>query len=288
MRRTDRIPSSETGGISVVATEPSLADTVGASLRSGRFLDAATARLPTVVLGSVAARRLGIGSVGDGVAVWIGDQWFTVIGIVEPVPLAANLDSAALVGYDIAADRFATKRNPATVYVTTEKAAVDAVRKVLAATAKPAAPNEVTVSRPSDALAARAATDTAFRSLLLGLGAVSLLVGAIGIANVMVVAVLERRSEIVVRRALGATKGEIRGQFLTEAVALGALGGAIGGGLGVGVTAGFSAVRNVSFAVPPQALGGGVLVALLLGGVAGLWPAVRAARVTPVDALRPG
>ena len=201
---------------------------MGGSVRTGRFLDAATSRLPAVVLGSTAAERLGIRDLTGSPAVYLGGQWFTVIGILDPVPVLANLDSAAFIGYDVAEQLFDTSRSPSTVHVRTTPEAVDAVEAVLAATANPAAPEEIEVSRPSDALAAREAVDDTLTALLLGLGGVALLVGGIGIANMMVVSVLERRSEIGVRRALGATKRHIRLQFLTEAVLLALLGGAAG------------------------------------------------------------
>ena len=287
VRRTDAIPDTETGGISVQASDTDLLDTVGGSVRTGRFLDAATSRLPAVVLGSTAAERLGIRDLTGSPAVYLGDQWFTVIGILDPVPVLANLDSAAFIGYDVAEQLFDTSRSPSTVQVRTTPEAVDAVEAVLAATANPAAPEEIEVSRPSDALAAREAVDDTLTALLLGLGGVALLVGGIGIANMMVVSVLERRSEIGVRRALGATKRHIRLQFLTEAVLLALLGGLLGTLLGIAVTYGYADVRDITFSVPPTAVALGVGAALVVGGLAGLSPAARAARLPPADALRP-
>jgi putative ABC transport system permease protein len=287
VRRNDYIDENETGGIAVVATEPDLADTIGASLAAGVFLNEATDDQPTVVLGSVAAERLGITDLDSGPRVWLGEQWFTVIGILAPVPLAPDIDRSALIGFDAAEARFGTERTASSIRVRTDPDRVEQVQEVLAATANPEAPNEVDVSRPSDALAAKAAADEALTALLLGLGAVALLVGGIGIANVMVVSVLERRGEIGLRRALGATRRHVLIQFVVEAVLLAAMGGVLGVLLGSVVTVAYAAAQGWSVAVPLAALAGGVAVSLAIGAVAGLYPAVRAARLAPAEAVRP-
>ena len=287
VRRTDRIPAAETGGISVVATEAALDEVLGATMRSGTFLTEATDGFPAVVLGAVAADRLGISSVRGSPMVWLGDSWFTVVGILEPVPLAADIDRSALVGYEVAKARFDIDDSASTVRVRSDPAHVEAVASVLAATANPEAPNEVSVSRPSDALAAKAAADDALTALLLGLGTVALVVGGVGIANVRVISVLERRTEIGLRRALGATRRHIRLQFLVEAVLLALVGGATGVFLGAVVTGGYAQLRGWAVEVPLTAIVGGVVASLAVGAVAGLYPAARAARLAPADAVRP-
>jgi putative ABC transport system permease protein len=284
VRRTDYIDEAETGGISVVAAEPDLPATLGATLDKGVFLNGANARYPTVVLGATAAQRLGI--TRTGINVWLADRWFTVIGILDPVALEENLDRAAIVGFPIAEELLGSDGLPTTVYVRADTDAVDGVRELLGASANPANPEEVDVSRPSDALAARAAAKGAFTALFLGLGAVALLVGGVGIANVMVIAVLERRSEIGLRRAIGATKRHIALQFLTESLLLAACGGAAGVALGAAVTGAYAASRDWSAVIPPLAAGGGIAAAIAIGAIAGLYPAVRAARLSPTDALR--
>ncbi len=284
VRRTDKIPEEETGGISVLAASPKLRATLGASMSSGRFLDAATARYPATVLGSVAAKRLGI--TRTGVNVYLGGRWFTVVGILDPVTLDSDLDRAALIGFPIASKLFGTDSSPTKVYVRTDEEQVEAVRRLLGATANPEHPEEVQVSRPSDALAARAAAKSAFTSLFLGLGAVALLVGGVGIANVMVISVLERRSEIGLRRALGATRRHISTQFLSESLLLAACGGIAGTSLGALVTAIYASSRGWSAVVPPYAIAGGVVAAIAIGAIAGLYPAARAARLSPTEALR--
>jgi putative ABC transport system permease protein len=285
VRRNDLIDPDETGGIAVAAADPSLARTVAARMRSGRFLDAATARYPTVVLGSGAADQLGIDDTGS--RVYIGGRWFTVIGILEPVALASAIDSSVLIGFDAAERWFGEERDASTIYVRAEPEAIeDGVSDLLGATANPERPEEVEASRPSDALEARAAAKTAFTSLFLGLGAVALLVGGVGIANVMVISVLERRSEVGLRRALGATRRHVGAQFACESLLLATAGGAIGVALGALVTVGYAESRGWTTVVPPAALAGGLGAALLIGAVAGVYPAMRAARLSPTDALR--
>jgi putative ABC transport system permease protein len=284
VRRNALIPAEETGGIGVFAADPSLPSTVGATLARGRFLDGATGRYPTVVLGADAARRLGIDR--TGVRVWLGGRWFLVIGILAPVALDDTLDAAALIGFDVAEDRFGIDRSASTIYVRADTDAVTAVRDRLGATANPEHPEEADVSRPSDALEARAAAKTAFTSLFLGLGAVALLVGGVGIANVMVISVLERRSEVGLRRALGATRRHVGVQFLSESLLLASLGGAAGVALGALVTLGYAESQDWRAVVPPVALAGGIAAATAIGAVAGLYPALRAARLSPTDALR--
>jgi putative ABC transport system permease protein len=284
VRRSSYIPEEETGGISVAAADLDLPGTLGATLRRGVFLNAATSRYPAVVLGSIAAERLGIDRVG--VNVWLGDRWFTVVGILNPVELASDLDRSALVGLPIAKALFGADGSASTIYVRANPDNLDDVRRVLGATANPEHAEEVEVSRPSDALSARAAAKTAFTSLFLGLGAVALLVGGVGIANVMVISVLERRSEIGLRRALGAAKGHIRVQFLAESLMLAAVGGAAGVALGVVITIVYAADRGWHGVVPWYVPVGGIGAALAIGAVAGLYPAMRAARLAPTEALR--
>jgi putative ABC transport system permease protein len=282
--RNDHIPPGETGGLSVAAADLQLPQAVGATLAKGAWLNAATARYPTTVLGAATAAQLGIDRVGS--QVWLGGRWFTVVGILDPVPLAPELDRAALVGLPAATRLLGSDGSPSTVYVRADPDQVTQVQAVLAATANPEHPNEVQVSRPSDALAAQAAAKNALNALLLGLGAVALLVGGVGIANVMVIGVLERRSEVGLRRALGATRGHVRTQFVVESLLLALLGGAGGVALGALVTAAYATRQHWQVVVPLTGVAGGVAAALCLGAVAGLYPAVRAARLAPTDALR--
>jgi putative ABC transport system permease protein len=288
VRRTDRIPPEETGGITVYASEPQLATTLQAQLAEGRFLNDATARAPAVVLGAEAARVLGITSLDRAPMVWLGDHWYTVVGILAPLALAPDIDLSVIIGYARAHVDFGTDRSATRIYVRTDTDRVDQVRAVLPATANPEAPNEVRVDRPSDALAARAATDRALTALLLGLGGVALLVGGVGIANVMVISVLERRREIGVRRALGATRRHVLAQFLLEAVLLATAGGIGGLALGTAVTVAYARLRDWTISLPAAGLGIGVLVAILVGGLSGLYPATRASRLPPADAVRSG
>jgi putative ABC transport system permease protein len=283
--RNDRIPAAQTNGISVLAARTDLVGTVGAELRSGTWLNAATARYPAVVLGATAAERLGIGAAGTDVRVRMGDEWFTVVGILAPVALADELDTAAIVGFPVAEELLGFDGYPSTIYERSRDDAVDAVRAVLPATANPEHPEEVQVSRPSDALAARDAADRTLTAMLLGLGGVALLVGGVGVANTMVISVLERRNEIGLRRALGATRGQVRTQFLAESLLLSLLGGVAGVVIGSLVTAAYAVWRDWPASIPPLAIAGGIGATLVIGGIAGAYPAARAARLTPTAAL---
>lgn len=283
--RTDRIPAPESGGIGTYAVRTDLLDVAGATVASGTWLNDATAQYPAVVLGARTAQRLGVGTVREDTQIWLGGRWFTVIGILDPVPLVPRLDLGALIGWQAGQRYLDFDGSIMTVYVRTDPGAVEAVRGVLARTANPERPNEVDVSRPSDALAAEAAVDIAFTGLLLGLGAVALLVGGIGVANTMVISVLERRAEIGLRRSLGATRGHIRIQFLGEALLLSVLGGGAGLLLGWGVTAVYATLQGWPTVVPAWVMAGGITAASLIGVGAGLYPAIRAARVAPTEAL---
>jgi putative ABC transport system permease protein len=283
--RSARIPKVETNGLTVLAARTTLPGTVGATLRSGAWLNGLTGRYPAAVLGAATADRLGIGRPSPQAEILVGEQRFTVIGVLDPVPLARELDSAVLIGWDIATDLFRFDGRATTVYTRSRDSQVEAVAAVLAATANPQAPGDVAVSRPSEALAARQAADATLNGLLLGLGAVALLVGGVGVANTMVISVLERRAEVGLRRSLGATRGQIRMQFLAESLLLSALGGVGGVLLGIAVTAGYAAYQAWPSVVPAWATAGGLAATVLIGGLAGLYPAIRAARLSPTEAL---
>jgi putative ABC transport system permease protein len=283
--RNDLIDERLTNAITTLAARPDLLNAVGGEVASGRWLDDVLSAFPTVVLGATTAERLGISQSDGSVAVWLREQWFTVVGILDPVPLAPELDSAALVGWPVAMELLGYDGAPTRLYERSPESQVEAVRAVLPATANPENPEEVTVSRPSDALAAQAAVDETLITLLLALGGVALLVGGIGVANTMVIAVLERRSEIGLRRALGATRGHIRIQFLGESVLLAGLGGFGGAALGGMVTAVFAASRAWPFALPAWVLAGAAALTILVGALAGAYPAARAARMSPTAAL---
>jgi putative ABC transport system permease protein len=281
--RNDHIPVGRTGSIAVLAAGEGLLATLGGTVHNGAWFTGATQQLPLVVLGSLAAQRLEVRT--PGVRLWLGGQWFALAGVLDPIPLAPEVDNAALVGWDAARTYLGFEGNPSTIYLRAVDSQVLAVRSVLAATAKPQNPGEVQVSRPSDALAAREATDSTFTGLLLGLGGVALLVGGVGVGNTMVISVLERRSEIGLRRALGATRGQIRGQFFAESLLLSLLGGAGGAVLGTLITAGYAIGQGWPTVVPMWITLVGIGATLLIGALAGLYPAVRASRLAPTVAL---
>ena len=284
--RSPLIPSVNTNALAVQAASLGLPAAVGAKIAQGSFLNAATAREPVTVLGYAAAQRLGIDRLFPGERVWLGGQWFYLAGILASAPLAPEVDSSVLVGFPAAQRYLDFDGHPTTIYVRTVTSQTAAVYNVLASTANPESPNEVQVSQPSDVLTARAETQSALNSLFLGLGAVSLLVGAVGVGNIMLIGVLERRSEIGLRRSLGATKRQIRTQFLSEAILLALLGGAAGVAAGAVSTAVYAATKHWTVVVPTTAWAGGLAAAIVIGAVAGLLPAIRAARMSPTEALR--
>jgi putative ABC transport system permease protein len=284
--RTPLIPEVDTNALSVQAASLGLLHTLNVQVVQGRYLNAATATEPVAVLGSAAAQRLGVDHIYPGERIWVANQWFYLSGILGPSVLTPEIESAVLVGFKAAERYLHFKGHPNTVYLRAQSSQVAAVQSVLAATADPEAPNEVDVSQPSDTLTARADAQGAFNGLFLGLGAVALLVGAVGVANIMVISVLERRSEIGLRRALGATRGQIRTQFLSEAILLALGGGAVGVAAGALATAIYASTKSETVVIPTLAWAGGFGAALLIGAVAGLVPALRAARLSPTEALR--
>jgi putative ABC transport system permease protein len=283
--RTSKIPAPESGGIGTYAVRTGLLRTVGGRVASGTWLNAATARYPAVVLGAATAEHLGITTATPNMQIWLGGRYFTIVGILHPVPLAPDLDLGALIGWPAAQRYLGLDPDITTIYTRTDPDAVEAVRALLARTTNPAQPNEADVSRPSDALAAQAAAKTTFTGLLLGLGAIALLVGGIGVANTMVISVLERRAEIGLRRSLGATRAHVRTQFLSESLLLSAIGGGAGILLGSAATAGYAALQHWPTVVPTWVMAGAVTATLIIGGAAGLYPAIRAARIAPTEAL---
>ncbi len=284
--RNELVPADRTGGIQVFGTDPGLVHTLNGGVAHGSFLTPATRSYPAAVLGSVAAERLGVRNLDQPALIYVGGRWIEVQGVLEPFALAADLDRAVLIGDTTAEEFYDVELAPSRMYLRVDQDYIDETRDVLGATVDPENPEEVQISRPSDLLEAQAAAESSFTGLFLGLGAVALLVGGIGIANVMVIGVVERRGEIGLRRAIGATRAHIRRQFLTEALTLAFLGGACGVLLGVAVTYGYSVVQGWRVIIPSVALAGGFAAALAIGAVAGLYPAIRAARVSPTEALR--
>jgi putative ABC transport system permease protein len=295
--RNPMIPPANSGGLQVRAASLNVPAVLGTGVARGDWLNEGTAAEPVTVLGSAAARRLGIDRIHPDQRIWLGHQWFAVAGIMESSPLEPDVDNSALIGYAAARSRLGygslvggeeQTGPPSSIYVRAEVDRVAAVQALLARTADPAAPNEVNVSQPSDALTARAAAAGAFDSLFLGLGVVALVVGAVGVANIMVISVLERRSEIGLRRALGATRGQIRTQCLAESILLAVVGGVVGVLAGAAATAVYATSKSWAVVIPVGAWSGGIASALLIGAFAGLLPAVRASRMAPTVALRTG
>jgi putative ABC transport system permease protein len=290
VRRTSAIPPANTNGIALLAADPSVVDTLNLTVSTGRFLDPATGRYPVVVLGAATARALGIATISPNTQIYLGSgqggQYAVVIGVLDPVPLAPELDTAALIGTSLASTGFGFTGAPTRIYLRADPDRVSSVWGLLAATANPPDPGQVTVGHPSDLLVARAATRNALLGLALGLGAVALLVGGVGVANVMVVSVLERRPEIGIRRALGATRLTVGLIFLIEATLLCLLGAVTGTITGVLTTITYISAVGDSLVLPTIPLITALAASLLVGLIAGIYPALRAARLSPTEALR--
>jgi putative ABC transport system permease protein len=293
--RSSLVPSIDTNALTVDAASLNLLPVIATTIRHGAYLNAATASEPVAVLGALAAQRLGIDRVYPGERIWAGGQWFYVRGILSRAVLAPEIDTSVLIGYP-AAQRYLnytatsagkiTAGPPTTIYVRTQTSQVSQVQSILGATANPEDPNRANVSQPSSALTAEADAKGAFNGLFLGLGAIALLVGAVGVANIMIISVLERRCEIGLRRALGATRGQIRNQFLSEAIMLALLGGVAGVAAGAIATIIYASTKAWAVVIPTEAWAGGLAAAIAIGAIAGLLPAVRAARLSPTQALR--
>lgn len=286
VRRSNFISEFEGGGISTIVTTPELLKVVGGDLLEGRFIQDGLSNIPVTVLGSVTASRLGINTLTTPTKILIGSEWFGVIGILEELKIHPDLDRSVFIGYGVAKTLFDIDKEPTTIYVRANPSYIEDVVEVIAPTMNPENPDQVQVSRPSDALEAQEAADAAFTNLLLGLGSVALLVGGVAIANVMVMSVLERRMEIGVRRSIGATRKEIRYQFLLESVVLSGIGGLVGVVLGAAITLGYTNYTNIVFSIPVSQVLGAILLALLIGAISGVYPAIKASKIQPAEAVR--
>jgi putative ABC transport system permease protein len=283
--RSPLVPAINTNGLSVDASSLALPAALSTSVAQGSYLNAATAAQPVAVLGAGAAQLLGIDRIWPGERIWLGGMWFYVTGILNPAVLTPTIDAAVFIGYPAAERYLGFDGHPTDIYIRATNSQVNNIDDLLAAQADPENPSEASPSIPSAALVAQADAQSAFNSLFLGLGAVALLVGAIGVANIMIISVLERRSEIGLRRALGATKGHIRIQFLSEAMLLALIGGASGDALGILCTAIYAGTKGWAVVIPLPAWTGGLAAALLIGAIAGWMPALKAARMSPTQAL---
>tara|TARA_Y200000002_G_scaffold100937_1_gene81842 strand:+ start:4551 stop:5735 length:1185 start_codon:yes stop_codon:yes gene_type:complete len=286
VRRSNFISEFEGGGISTIVTSSELLNVIGGKLSEGRFITDGLADLPVTVLGSVTAKRLGITNLSKPTKILIDDEWFGVIGIVEELKIHPDLDRSVFIGYGAAKKLFDINEEPTTIYLRANPTFIEDVVEVIAPSMNPENPDQVEVSRPSDALEAQQAVEASFTNLLLGLGSVALLVGGVAIANVMVMSVLERRMEIGVRRSIGATRREIRYQFLLESVVLSGIGGLVGVMLGSLITLAYTNYTNIVFSIPVWQILGAVVLALLIGAISGVYPAIKASKIQPAEAVR--
>jgi len=287
VRRSNFISEFEGGGISTIITSAELLDVIGGNLVEGRFITPGLSNIPVTVLGSVTAERLGITNLSTPTKILIDNEWFGVIGVLEELKIHPDLDRSVFIGYGVAKTLFDIDEEPTTIYLRANPTFIEDVVEVLVAPSmNPENPDQVEVTRPSDALEAQQAAEEAFTNLLLGLGSVALLVGGVAIANVMVMSVLERRMEIGVRRSIGATRREIRYQFLLESIVLSGIGGLVGVGLGTFITLAYTNYTDIVFSIPIWQILGAVFLALLIGAISGVYPAIKASKIQPAEAVR--
>lgn len=282
----DVIPQGAAINTNVYASDSTLLATVNGSLDQGRFPVAGEPALPEVALGSTAAKRMGISSLdARPQMLWLSGRWVALVGILSPTPLAPEIENSALVSFAFAEKELGYQGNPSMIFLRAPAASIPDVRKVLARTTNPAKPSAADIGNPSDALAARNLAQATFSLLFLGLAGIALIVGGIGVANTMIISVLERRKEIGLRRALGATKAGILSQFFTESLVLCALGGVAGVVLGIASIAFYSLAQGWPIVVPPMSVVLGLVSAMVIGIVTGVYPATRAAKLPPTEAL---
>jgi ABC-type antimicrobial peptide transport system permease subunit len=273
----------------VLAVSPGLFETVGAELRTGRFFDEGhDARYePVAVLGPGVAARLNINRVDQQPAIFIGDTTLAVIGIIDNVVQEPSLLEAIIIPNGTARELFGTGA-PAEVHIRTEVGAAYLIGDQAPIALNPGDPSLLRVQVPPEPRAVRSGVESDVNTLFLVLGGVSLLVGAIGIANVTLVSVLERVGEIGLRRTVGAARRHIAAQFLVESAAMGFIGGIIGASTGVLVIVAVSANKQWTPVLDVQVPLLAPLAGALVGLIAGLYPSWRASTLEPVEALRGG
>ncbi len=290
-RRNELIPEAQTGGVTVSAVTSAdldLLEPVNGSVDLGRFHDPTSVEVPSVVLGSLAAERLGIRHLTGHPTINISGTNFSVIGVLDEFEtLNTDLNRTAIIGLTVAVELFETADNPGAIYAQVRPEQLDEVRDLIPAQANPFAPGEVAVSRPTEALEIREVIDETFARILQALALIVLAVGGIGIANIMVISVIERRGEIGLRRSLGATRRHIASQFIVESTVLSLLGGVLGVAIGVAIVIGYARYKDFQAIIPWFWLTIGVAAAFALGAIAGLYPAWRASRLDPAEAVRP-
>lgn len=273
--------------MSVYASSPGLIDAVKGRLRTGRYFDAGHSERAdqVVVLGPGAAQRLNVTRVAQQPVVFIGEEPFVVIGIIDNVLRQPQLLNALIIPEGTAREVY-DLNSTSTVQIDVVIGAAALIADQARVAINPDDPAVLQVQRAPDPEDLRRDVEGDVNALFLVLGGVSLLVGAIGIANVTLVSVLERVGEIGLRRALGAARRHITAQFLVESTAMGLIGGVIGASLGILVIVAISAARTWTPVLDPWLPLAAPVLGAATGLLAGLYPAIRAAMLEPVEALR--
>jgi putative ABC transport system permease protein len=276
--------------VEVRATRSSLGAVLGLELAQGRFLNTFDEQpgIQSVVLGADAARRLAV-EPGEPRTIFLNNKLFAVVGVLQKSRLLREVNSGAFVTYPTARDLFGGADEPSQLYVRVQDGTTQASADTLAAAISyDDFQAQQLVRVPSQLLEAQARVDATFRAIVLGLGGLSLFISGIGIANVMTIAVLQRASEIGIRRALGHTRGVIAAQFLVESLLIGVLGGLLGAAVGALFVMLAANHQDWVLVLRPLPILGAGLISVAVAMLAGIYPALRAARMEPLETLRNG
>ncbi len=273
--------------LAVHAASPGLFRAVRAELETGRLPDLGHSQRAdrVAVLGPDAAERLGVRGLSQLPAIYVGDHLYLVIGILRDVARRPELLGSVILPEGTARKHFGLV-GPGHVVVETRIGAAYLIADQARPALRPDDPRVLKVEVPQEPRRVRDEVQTDLNVMFLLLGGLSLVVGAIGIANITLVGVMERTGEIGLRRAIGATRGHIAAQFLFESASMGVIGGVIGASLGVLIVVAVSAYQIWTPVLDPAAPFLAPLVGGGIGLVSGAYPALRAANLEPVEAFR--
>jgi putative ABC transport system permease protein len=280
----------ETVPVPVLASDAELPAVLQVPLVSGRWLNGFDEHegARTAVIGLGLAREFDV-LPGEVRAIELDGKEYAVVGVLDLVELEPAFDNAVFIPFSTAdTDFVADDILPNKLYVRARPGTEDATSEALKTAVNLGGPDEVKTELKSEALQLAAQSDRQLQLIVVSMGLLAIIVGGIGIANVMSISVIQRSSEIGIRRALGHTRSTIALQFIFEAIVVGVLGGVLGVPVGVAAIGVGVAIAGWVFTLQPMLVPGGVLLAVVISVFAGLYPAVRAARLEPLETLRLG